>query len=579
MKKFLSFVLTLVLLLGAVYITVQADEAPFTISGAIGNYMVLQRNAKVNIWGWSNKKGEKITVSFKGNTVEGTVDNDGNWLVQLPEMEADTKENTLTVTMGSYSETRTGILVGDVYFVNGQSNAAKQLNACGGAYKHSEIKAMVEDAKDCIRFFQSSRTDATSNNGVYMASPQKDVIPGKVWVKETTKSAKDFSALGFFFAHKMFKETGVPVGVINVSSGGSPVSELMSKEAVEKSGYKRDSATVPATGIYNALMSPFINTTFKAMLYYQGESECPLANSDYGKYNEYLNIYVEDLREKMNYEFPFFYVQISSHPETLWNYVPLQRAVQFDGLKVIKNSAMVVSMDQGYRHRDNDSAHPNYKKPVGERLANVALSKLFNQGDIKYVSSPMPLYAYKTAEGVVIKFENVGDGLKRIGQHTTLSGFRLNNSTANATAEIIGKDEVLIKTSGIVNQVGYGLESNAFVDYPEGKGDLKCVANLGNSNELPAPTFILKKIYASLDEAVGATPTPTTKPEETNQPTNETTPTATTSNIGGAEGPTDIEVKPNNTGVIIGIVAGVVVVAAVVTIVIIKKKKATKTEE
>ncbi len=575
MKKIISMLLTAILILSAVSFTAFAEEdiAPFTVSGAIGDYMVLQRDTENKIWGWSDKKGEKITVSFKGNTVEGTVDENGEWLVKLPKMEADKNENDLTVTMGSYTETFTGILVGDVYMVGGQSNAEKELSACGGIYSKDEIQALLDEVPNMIRYFDQGKSDVVNRKGV-MDAPQKDVIKGKKWKKETKSTANAFSAMGFFFAHKVAKEADVPVGMIMVASSGSPVSQLMSKEASEKAQYFRYENNIPVSGMYNALMHPFINTSIKAMLYYQGESEMGLAKSDYGKYNEYVKVYVEDLREKMEQNFPFYYVQLSSHTDEQWDGIQDQRAVQFDGLKVIENSGMVVSMDHGFRpsRGDTDFAHPHYKRPVGERLAALALTKLYGIGDENYVLSPEPIYGYKTDKGVVVKFKNVGDGLKRIGQHETLSGFKVfvGSSKRNAEAEIISKDEVLVKAERIIDQVTgvtYGSEILAFADYPEGNGDLKYVANLGNSNDLPAPTFRMLELYASLEEAT-ATPTPVPEaPEITEAPE-------------GTQAPTQAPEGNNESSpalwIGVGVVGVAVVIAAVAIIVAVKKKKSDK---
>ncbi len=584
MKMILAIALSLIMLISTISITVFADEAePFTVSGAIGNDMVLQRDAKNKIWGWSDKKGEKITVSFKGQTVETTVDENGEWCAVLPEMAMDKTENDLTVTMGDFTKTFTGILVGDVYLVGGQSNAERALNTCGNEYSNDEIKAWVDETGEMIRFFEQKNYDATINPDV-MNAPQPDVLKGKKWKKETFSSAKNLSAIGFFFAHKVVKDANVPVGIIMVASSGSPVSQLMSKEASEKAKYFRYENNIPVSGMYNALMHPFINTSIKAMLFYQGESEMDLAIQDYGKYNEYVNIYVEDLREKMNQDFPFYYVQLSSHIKDKWNGVPEQRAVQFDGLSVIKNSAMVVSMDHGVRpaNGDTDMSHPNYKKPIGERLADLALCRLYGIGNESYVTSPMPEYAYVTDQGVVIKFKNVGDGLQKIGQHEKLSGFKidLGVNKRNVEAEIIGKDEVLLKEERVASQIkgiAYGIENLAFVDYPEGNGDLKYVANLGNSNGLPAPTFKLE-VYKSLDEALGkpeATPeiTPETAPETTPEVAPEVTPENGGSNA-NVSGENNNSGNGTDNGTWIGVaVVGVAVVAALVAVVIAVKKK------
>jgi len=574
MKKILAIILILTMALSLMSFTVIAEEEePFKVSGAIGDNMVLQRDAKNKIWGWSDKTGEKLTVTFKGQTAEATVDENGEWCAVLPEMEKDKNENDLTVTMGDFTKIFTGILVGDVYLVGGQSNAEKELGACGTEYSSDEIKAWIEEAGGMIRYFDQGKTDATKNPDV-MLTPQADVLKGKKWKKESLSTAKSFSAMGFFFAHKIVRDADVPVGMISVASAGSPVSQLMSKEASEKAQYFRYENKIPVSGMYNALMHPFINTSVKAMLYYQGESEMGLAKSDYGKYNEYVNVYVEDLREKMNQDFPFYYVQLSSHVTDQWDGINEQRAVQFDGLKVIKNSGMVVSMDQGFRpaNGDTDFAHPNYKKPVGDRLADLVLCRLYGIGDESYVTSPMPEYAYKTDEGVVIKFKNVGDSLKKIGQHEKLSGFKidLGVNKRNVEAEIIGKDQVLIREERVLNQVKgvvYGIEHLAFADYPEGDGDLKYVANLGNSNDLPAPTFKLK-VYDSLDEALGVSqPTPTPEATEEAIPDNEGegAPTPTLESEPGNDEDTDMT--------LIMIIVAVVILGAVIVILVVKVLK------
>ena len=568
MKRIIAVLLCAMIAIGTVSVTVFADEdAPFTVSRAIGDYMVLQRDAEVKIWGWSDNKGEKISVTFKDNTVEGTVDENGEWLVKLPKMAADKNENTLTVTMGSYSETFEGILVGDVYLVGGQSNAEKTLSACGNIYSASYIQDIIDSTPNMVRYFYQTRGDAMAKPE-RMNEPQKDVVSAsRKWKVENRAQALGFSAIGFFFAHKVAKEADVPVGMIMVASSGSPVSQLMSKEASDKANYKRYENNIPVSGMYNALMHPFINTSVKGMIYYQGESENWDAISNYGIYNTYVNTYVEDLREKMGQNFPFYYVQLSSHKLGEWTGIAEQRAVQFDGLSVIENSGMVVSMDQGFRpEKESDFAHPNNKEPVGERLAALALAREYGIGDESYVTSPIPLYAYKTDEGIVVKFTNVGDGLKVIGQHQELSGFKsiVNGAYRSLKATIISKDEVLVGDKRSAMQatgIGYGLELLAFADYPEGEGDLTYVANLGNSNDLPAPTFKLKKVYASLEDAL-ATPTPT------KAPTSAPVQTAVT------EGQEHTDDATSKTWIIWTVAGAVAVVAVgVAAVVIIKKKK------
>lgn len=573
-RKIVSILLAAAMLLSALTVTAFADGEELAFAGALGNDMVLQRDAEINIWG-TGRKGATVTVKFKDASVSTTVGDDGKWLVKLPRQEKDKNENTLTAASGSETVTLTGVLVGDVYLLGGQSNAEKTLSACGKEYSTEMKKAMIEKNDGMIRYFTQGR-DAAKAKKAYMETPQENPIKGKKWKKETVATAPSFSAMGFFFAHKIATEADVPVGVIMVASSGSPVSQLMSAEAVKKSGYTRYENDIPVSGMYNALMNPFINMTIKGMLYYQGESEQGLAKSDYGKYNEYVNIYVEDLREKMNQNFPFYYVQLSSHAGDglkSWSGIGLQRAVQFDGLKVIKNSGMVVSMDMGYLPGQTDWAHPDRKQPVGERLAALALARDYGIGTEENNTSPMPEYAYKSDGGVVVHFTHVAGGLKKLGSQSELLGFRMllpNSIMRNVDAKIISENDVFLETGNLTGQlkgIGYGLEELAFTDYDE---DTKFVANLGNGSDLPAPTFKLQEI---LDKK----PAPENTGTETPATDGTVTPAAdsTTETAAPNQTPAGAEGRKRNLPVILGCIGGAVIIAAgvVITLIVLKKKK------
>jgi len=481
------------------------DDEPTTdlrISSALGNYMVLQRDKEICIWGTSSKVGYTVSVEFKGKTTTATVQSDKTWKMYLPQEAADKNESTLTASCDGESIKLKGILIGDVFFVGGQSNAEKTLGGCGSIYSSAYKKELVASGENMIRLFQQGRGDTTTDeNYSRMLSPQTEVIKGKKWAKETVIGANAFSAMGIFFGHKMYEATDVPIGLVMVASSGSPLSQLMSAEASQKANYTRFENNIPVSGMYNSLMHPFINMTFKSMIFYQGESEMGLSISNYGKYNEYLNIYVEDLREKMNYDFPFYFVQMSSHAGnglTSWPYQGTQRACQFDGIYAVKNSGMVVSMDMGYIDGQNDWAHPDRKKPIGDRLADLVLCREYGIGNEENVTSPFPTVAYRTNEGIVIRFTHVAGGLKRCGSYATLKGFKLvcGTNKVDAVAEIINSNEVLLRYNGAtgVTGVAYGIETLAFTDYD----DATYIANLGNGADLPAPSFILSTI---LDEA------------------------------------------------------------------------------
>ena len=63
--------------------------ADVKIPNVLGDNMVLQRQKPVAVWGTA-ENGEKVTVTFAGNTANATAEN-GMWKVQLPPMQANAK--------------------------------------------------------------------------------------------------------------------------------------------------------------------------------------------------------------------------------------------------------------------------------------------------------------------------------------------------------------------------------------------------------------------------------------------------------------------------------------------------------
>ena len=84
-----------------------------------GSGMVLQRNMDVPVWGWADV-GERITVSFRDQTVSATANDQGEWQVKLKPMQVG-KAATLAVT-GSNNIEFEDVLVGEVWVCSGQSN-------------------------------------------------------------------------------------------------------------------------------------------------------------------------------------------------------------------------------------------------------------------------------------------------------------------------------------------------------------------------------------------------------------------------------------------------------------------------
>lgn len=193
-------------------------NAQIKLPQLVRDSMVLQRDAKVNIWGWASA-GENISASFNGKKYQTKADANGKWLFQL----APTKAG------GPYTMELSGknkiilkdILVGDVWFCSGQSNMVHQLNIHDVAY----AKEIAEANNPAIRQFWIPTLTS-------LAGPQQD-LPSGYWKSAVGEDVRPFSAVAYFFALKIYQQYKIPIGIINASVGGTPIEAWTSEEGLK----------------------------------------------------------------------------------------------------------------------------------------------------------------------------------------------------------------------------------------------------------------------------------------------------------------------------------------------------------
>jgi sialate O-acetylesterase len=181
--------------------------------------MVLQRDAKVKIWGWAGN-GEKVTVSFSGKRYKTTTGLDGKWLVTLPPMKAG-GPHTMNIDASNHIILK-DILIGDVWFCSGQSNMVHQMKLHNVLYPADIANANYPQIR---QFWVSNITN--------MQGPQAD-LPDGYWKWANSKDVNDFSAVAYFFARKLYEKYHVPIGLINASWGGVPIETWVSEEGLKE---------------------------------------------------------------------------------------------------------------------------------------------------------------------------------------------------------------------------------------------------------------------------------------------------------------------------------------------------------
>ena len=180
--------------------------------------MILQRDTKINIWGWASKN-EKVNIKFNGKSYKTTAGADGKWLIQLPATKAG-GPYTMDIT-GSNKISLKEILIGDVWMCSGQSNMVHQMNIHDVAY----AKDIAEANNPQIRHFWIP----TLTN---LQGPQED-LPTGFWKSAVGEDVRPFSAVAYFFAKKIYEKYHVPIGLINASVGGTPIEAWTSEEGLK----------------------------------------------------------------------------------------------------------------------------------------------------------------------------------------------------------------------------------------------------------------------------------------------------------------------------------------------------------
>jgi sialate O-acetylesterase len=193
-------------------------SAQVRLPNLVRDSMVLQRDARINIWGWASP-GEKLTIRFNNRTYRTTTDTSGKWSVQLNPTKAG-GPYTMQIT-GSNTINLKDILVGDVWFCSGQSNMVHQLSLHSERYAEDIRQAAYPQIR---QFWIPTATE--------LQGPKED-LPVGYWKWANPEDVLQFSAVAYFFARNIYETYGVPIGLINASVGGTPIEAWTSEEGLK----------------------------------------------------------------------------------------------------------------------------------------------------------------------------------------------------------------------------------------------------------------------------------------------------------------------------------------------------------
>ncbi len=186
----------------------------------ISDGMILQQKKQIKMWGF-DRPGRKVMLSFLGEEYVAVADGQGRFEAVLPPMEPGGPYNLYIGNENGEETVVTDILIGDVWLCAGQSNMELPMERVKDRYP--------EEIRECSEPF--IRTFKVIEHSDFHG-PLRELQSGS-WEKADTGTILKFSATAYFFAKQMYQMTGVPVGLINTSLGGSRIQSWMSREMLQ----------------------------------------------------------------------------------------------------------------------------------------------------------------------------------------------------------------------------------------------------------------------------------------------------------------------------------------------------------
>ena len=405
--------------------------APFT-DGA-----VLQREAKVPVWGFADA-GERVGVSFAGQEKTVVASADGRWRVDLDPMSASAEGRELRVNGLVVKD----VLVGEVWFASGQSNM--ECPIWGSSTRYRDMKGG----------FMTTMTRLP--NVRYVKCPRKwSVEPCETsakWCRFTPENLRLFhriatgvgggktegvslSAVAFYYARELHLALGIPIGIIDASWGGTNIDAW-----TPRSGYDgcdesiRETAEYPVTSawkaetckkgpvseprqqptvLWNGMVAPFAPMAMRGFIWYQGctngkepELYCAKLHALYNGWS----------REFGNPRLKMYLAQLAPFTQ---NWMGICMA-QTKFCAEEKNAALAVTSDAG----NFWDIHPNDKEIVSKRLVLHALKRDYGF-DIPEDDSPVLKSAVFKDGRAFLSFDNVNDWYVYARDHSRNAAFEL----------------------------------------------------------------------------------------------------------------------------------------------------------
>lgn len=423
---------------------------------------VLQREKPLRVWGWY-RGSEPVTVRLANQEKQTTAVN-GRWEVVFDPLPANKTPQTLIVTAGEEKVVSTDLLVGDVWFFNGQSNIVFKVREIDWKGFHDLANV------DHVRYFYIPH--------VWDREPANEFAPQPVWEHATEDRVGRFSAFAYAMACRMQRALDIPIGIVKSAEGGTIIEQWLPDHCLVAAG-GADRNPPPTygvkpdvgSGMFNTMVYPARGLTIKGIVWYQGESNVNVSSDYPALFGEYASLCRRLFDDP---DLDIVTVQLPRFSAEMFPAWPAFRLTQWQIAESMERVHIVCGIDCG----EAANIHPADKRTYGTRAAELALNKVYGlptPGESAY-----PTAVAQSGNTVTIRFKNAECGLI-LSDGTVareLYGITADGGKVAPTAVILEGDLLRMTVDGTVVGVDYAMSPVPDV-------------NLYTQNGLPVAPFSL----------------------------------------------------------------------------------------
>lgn len=393
--------------------------------------MVLQQNDTIIIWGIGNKKSKVfVKTGWNNSKYETFADLKGKWSVKFSTPSASFTPFQVTIISNKDKIVLNDILIGDVWFLSGQSNMYESFRGFINQPVNRSQEILMNSNVNGIRLFKVKEGSSIT---------ECDTIAGS-WKYSSIENVIDFSAVGYVFGKMIYDYINIPIGLIQCAQSGSLAEAWLDKQSLaEFGGFELQNIVIETEGLgkskptlqYNYMLRPLLPLKIKGVVWYQGEANVKSP----AVYKDLFPFLIKKWRDYFdNKKLPFYYVQIAPYS---YDYAPdlesqYLREIQLNTMNKTENVGMVVTLDLGSKEK----IHPSEKEQVGKRLAYWALNKTYGIASIACRGPEMSSMEVKEGK-VNLKFNYSPGGLSSFGKD--LTGF-----------EVAGNDKIFQEANAVI---------------------------------------------------------------------------------------------------------------------------------